>query len=225
MLTFERQSEQALLTYLDALRRRDAVLGYYEIQGLLFAVACSPEPVRPVEWFELIWLSDTPQFEEAGEAKAFFQLLLELSSHIDGEVQGERYRPGLDAQGRVSAQVLAQWCDGFLIGHQYLEELWLAALDDLDDDALFDQVQEALDSAVVFAMCENAVDESGDVALLAAHLQFQTLLEAYHSVQRRWGPVRKTWDIQDVYEDLESVSRDDQCPCGSGRLFARCCLH
>lgn len=225
MLIFERQREQALLAYLDVLRRCDAVLGYQEIQGLLFAVACSPEPVRPVEWFELIWLSDTPQFEEAGEAKAFFQLLLELSKHIDAEVRGERYRPGVDAQGRVSAEALSQWCDGFLIGHQYLEELWLVALDDLDDDGLFDQVQEALDCAITFAMSEFSADESGEAALLATHLQFQTLLEAYHSVQRRWEPAQKPWDIQDIYEELEPANRDDRCPCGSGRVFAQCCLH
>ena len=54
-------------------RLGDAVLDYQRLQGFLFAIACSPEPVKPSEWFELIWLDDEPQFDTEAEAKRFFE--------------------------------------------------------------------------------------------------------------------------------------------------------
>jgi uncharacterized protein len=225
MLIFEKQREQALLTYLDTLGTRDAVLGYHQIQGLLFAMACSPEHVRPAEWFELIWLSEDPQFDDAGDAKAFFHLLLDLSRYIDEEARAERYRPGLDANGHISSTALADWCDGFLLGHQYLEELWLIALDDLDDDGVFERVEQALDCAVAFAAGEFATEQTAMEDLLTAHLQFQELLDAYHSVGSQWLQAKKPWSVHDLYEQLEPAGRNDQCPCGSGRTFGLCCLH
>jgi yecA family protein len=224
MLTFEKRRERALLSYLDVLSNRDAVLSYQQIQGLLFAMASSPESVRPIEWFELIWLSDDPQFDDAGEAKTFFQLLLELSRHIGEEARGERYRPGLDAQGHISGAAMADWCDGFLLGHQYLEDVWQIALEDLDDDQLFDQVDEALNTAIAFAAGEFEVEGAED-ALLTARLQFQGLLDVYHSVHLRWSNAKRPWDVYACYDELEPVARDALCPCGSGRQFAQCCLH
>jgi uncharacterized protein len=225
MLMFEKQREQALLTYLDSLVRRDAVLGYYQIQGLLYAMACSPEPVRPAEWFELIWLSDAPQFDDVGDARSFWQLLVELARHIEAEARAARYRPGLDAGGNVSDVALADWCDGFLLGHQYLEEIWGVALDDLNDDELYERVDETLDQAAAFAAGELTDDPSAEETLLAAYLQFQELLVAYHAVHDAWGRVERTLDMQAMYEQLEPVGRDEWCPCGSGRRFGQCCLH
>lgn len=224
MLTFEKRRERALLSYLDVLGNRDAVLSYQQIQGLLFAVASSPEAVRPIEWFELIWLSDDPQFDDAGEAKTFFQLLLDLSRYIGEEARGERYRPGLDAQGRVSAAAMADWCDGFLLGHQYLEDIWQVALENLDDDELFNSIDETIDTAIAFAAGE--FDKEGaEEALLTARLQFQQLLDVYHSVHLRSDAAPRAWNVYECYEKLEPVARNAACPCGSGRTFEQCCLH
>ena len=43
MQYFEKQREETLLRFLDKLNARDAVLNYPQIQGLLYAMACSPE--------------------------------------------------------------------------------------------------------------------------------------------------------------------------------------
>lgn len=227
MLTFAKQNEQALLKFLNRLSRRDAVLGYHQIQGLLYAMACSPEPIKPSEWFELIWLDDEPQFDDAGEARTFYQLLVGLAQDIFEAARQERYRPALDASGICSAEALADWCDGFLTGHQYLENLWIAALHALDDDAVYEQVAATLDWAAAFVAGEIvdwAADDS-EAELAAACLQFQHLLGEYHAVQRRWAAGGGTRDAIAEFAALEPVGRDEPCPCGSGRPFARCCLH
>lgn len=227
MLNFAKQNEQALLKFLNHLSRRDAVLDYHQIQGLLYAMACSPEPIKPAEWFELIWLSDEPQFDDAGEAKAFYQLLLELSQGIGEAARQERYRPATVAGGVCSIAALAGWCDGFLTGHQYLENIWVVALDELDDDNLYEQVAATLDWAAAF-IGGDIVDlsaDNNDDELLAACLQFQQMLGDYYSVHRQWAAAGGYRDAGQSFAAMQAVGRDEPCPCGSGRLFGRCCLH
>jgi len=227
MLTFAKHSEQALLNYLNYLGNRNAVLSYHQIQGLLYAMAASPEPIKPSEWFELIWLSDDPHFDDAAEAKTFYQLLIDLSRHIGDLAERDMYRPGLDGSGSLSPAALADWCEGFLMGHQYLENLWLIELDDLDDAKLSDRVEAALDWAVAFVegeMVDLSADEVDD-NLLALQLQFQQLLTAYHAVHGLWYEGTHRRDVGQQFEEMQTVGRDEPCLCGSGRTFGQCCLH
>jgi yecA family protein len=227
MLQFEKQNEDALRTMLNGLGARDAVLNYQQIHGLLFAMANSPEPIAASEWFELIWLSDDPQFDDPGEAKTFYRLLLSLFRAIDGDVQAARYRPGVIGRENCSVEDLCDWCDGFLMGHHYLEDIWTVALDDLNDDQLYEQVDEALNWAVAFidgAVLDSEVDEADD-RFLAAHLHFQQLLENYRTVRSRLGESEFHLSVEKVFAEMQPVERDELCPCGSGHLFAQCCLH
>jgi len=226
MLNFAKHSEDALLGYLNVLSTRDAVLNYHQIHGLLYAMACSPEPIKPSEWFELIWLSDDPQFDDALEARTFYKLLVELFHSIDTDVRHERYRPG-GALKLESASALADWCDGFLAGHQYLENLWIVALDDLNDDHLYERVEAALDWAVAFVegdIVDWDVDDTDDV-LVTERLRFEQLLDDYRAVHKLWGDGTWQWDVEQQFVDMEPAARDDYCPCGSGRVFKQCCLH
>lgn len=224
MQLFEKQREETLLRFLDQLNTRDAVLNYSQIHGLLYAMACSPEPIKPAEWFELVWLNDDPQFECVADAKRFYELLVELFGSIAVDVQCNRFQLSA-ATIRDRALVLADWCDGFLIGHQYLEDVWGAALDELDDDELFMQVDEALDCAVAFVSGEVADwDDEGDF-MLTELVRFQQLLEDYRAIHTRCREGRSRWSVEQLFEEMQPVSADTECPCGSGRSFKACCLH
>jgi uncharacterized protein len=227
MLQFEKQNEEALQTMLNGLGARDAVLNYQQIHGLLYAMANSPEPIAAAEWFELIWLSDDPQFDDPAEAKKFYRLLLSLFQAINSDVQAARYRPGVVGRNNCTLDGLSDWCDGFLIGHHYLEDIWTVALDDLSDDELYEQVDAALNWAMAFVdgaiLDEEAEDD--DDRFLAEHLHFQQLLENYRAVRTRVGDGELHFSVERIFEEMQPVERDEHCPCGSGRLFAQCCLH
>lgn len=225
MLNLEKHREQALIHILDRLCDCDAVLGYHQIQGLLYAMACSPEPIKPTEWFELIWLSDDAPFDDKAEARSFYRLLVDLAQDIDESADKGRYRPGLDLHGELSPAVLADWCDGFLIGHHYLENLWSIALDDLDDDSLYEQIGAALQWAEVLSASEPERDEDADEQLLTMQVQFEQWLFAYHAVHERWHRGDFRWHVEDFFEQMRPVEAEAPCPCGSGRRFAACCLH
>ena len=225
MQPFEKQREETLLRFLDQLNTRDAVLNYSQIQGLLYAMACSPEPIKPAEWFELVWLNDDPQFECAADAKRFYELLVELFGSISVDVQRNRFQLDGTANIRDGVIALADWCDGFLLGHQYLEDVWGAALDEFDDDELFIQVDETLDCAVAFVSGEMAEwDDEGEF-ILAELVRFQQLLEDYRAIHTRCRGGRSRWSVEQLFEEMQPVSAQAECPCGSGRVFRECCLH
>jgi uncharacterized protein len=189
-------------------------------------MVCSPEQIRPAEWFELIWLSEDPLFDDMADARSFYRLLLELYQHIAEAARQERYRPGAEG-GALTREALADWCDGFLTGHQYLEDIWQVALDDLDDEQLFDAVGAALDWAVACAEGDLGAwnrDES-DTALGGAQLELLQLLASYHAVHRHWRSSGRRGDVGQLFEQMQPVTADEQCPCGSGRPFRHCCLH
>jgi uncharacterized protein YecA (UPF0149 family) len=51
------------------------------------------------------------------------------------------------------------------------------------------------------------------------------LLDDYRSVRLLWSDGNWQWDVEQQFVDMQPAARDDQCPCGSGRLFKNCCLH
>ena len=227
MLQFEKQNEDALQTILNSLGARDVVLNYQQIHGLLYAMASSPEPIAASEWFELIWLSDAPQFDDPADANTFYQLLLSLFRAIETDIQAARYRPGMAGAGSCSALQLADWCDGFLMGHQYLEEVWSAALDQINDDRLYEQVDAVLCWAMAFvdgSIVDECVEDDDD-RLLTEHLSFEQMLVEYRAVGLRASAGEPHLDLGQVFAAMQPVARDEACPCGSGRMFARCCLH
>jgi yecA family protein len=227
MLLFEQQSEDALRAMLNGLGTRDAVLNYQQIHGLLYAMANSPEPITASEWFELIWLSDDPQFDDPAEAKTFYRLLLSLFESIERDVRAARYRPGAAGLNVCTADGLYDWCDGFLMGHHYLEDLWTVALNDLNDDQLYEQIDAALDWAMAFV--EGVIlDGDGDDAddrFLAEQLHFQQLLENYRAAGSSLSETGLHLSVEKIFQEMQPVALDERCPCGSGRLFAQCCLH
>ncbi len=225
MQPFEKQREQTLLRFLDQLNTREAVLSYPQIHGLLYAMACSPEPIKPAEWFELVWLNDDPQFDDAADAQRFYHLLIDLFESIRSDVRQGRVRFHSGEHVEPDMDWLIDWSDGFLLGHQYLDEVWHRALDELDDDEPFEQVEDALACAIAFASGAIA-DASDDSDILQAEfVRFQQVLEDYRSIHKRCEPGQSRWSVEQIFAEMEPVAPEFECPCGSGRLFRQCCLH
>lgn len=221
-------------------RLGDAVLDYQRLQGFLFAIACSPEPVKPSEWFELIWLDDEPQFDTEAEAKRFLALLVEDMAALEQGLEQGQLLPFFCPTGIDQRRQLGQWCEGFLLAHQYLEELWELALMDIDSEAIDDAVTAALNLASAFTdvlaseqlQFDEGFDHShadGDKAekqqLQEAYQWFDEVLSVYADVRMQWQAFKASHDADQLFLALEPVARDELCPCGSGAVFAKCCLH
>lgn len=232
MFSIDKDAEAVLQDYLEKLQRSDAVLSYFQLQGLLFAVSCSPEPMKASEWFELIWLNDDPQFDDEAQAKTFYRLVADLQKRIASEQMAGNCLP-LPEQYQESWQnELAEWCQGLMLGHQYLEELWTVVIEDIDDEELNVCVDVVFNLAATFADLESArqqAQQEGD-DLLDCHLPeayqlFQRALQDYSNLSRHWGKLVSAVGVEQTFNALQPVGHSELCPCGSGKLFAHCCLH
>lgn len=232
MFSIDKDAEAALQDYLEKLQRSDAVLSYFQLQGLLFAVSCSPEPMKASEWFELIWLNDDPQFDSEDEAKTFYRLVADLQKRIAFEQMAGNCLP-LPEQYQESWQTeLAEWCQGLMLGHQYLEELWTVVIEDIDDEEMNVCVDVVFNLAATFADLEAArqqAQQEGD-DLLDCHLPeayqlFQRALQDYSNLSRHWSKLISAIGVEQTFDALQPVGHGELCPCGSGKLFAHCCLH
>ncbi len=232
VIDFDKNREQRLRKQLEELHSQEAVLSYYQLQGFLFSIACSPEQIRPSEWFDLIWLSDDPQFDDEKDARDFFRTVVALSEHIADMARQRRFLPFSASYSERWLSELSEWCDGMLIGHQYLEDLWLITLDDLDDQTFIEEVDAALGLASTFyeMASDKQLSFDEELALTDDHLPdayelFWKVLGTYATIGRIWA--ENTWemDSEQLFLALESVPKDELCPCGSGLIFAKCCLH
>lgn len=231
-MSFDKDGERVLRATIERLHGEEAMLSYYQLHGLLLALACSPEAIKPAEWFEMIWLNDEPQFDSEEEAKSFFKSVVSLFHQIQEMSQQHRFLPFSANYSERWQPELAQWCEGLLMGHQYLEDLWLIAIEDLDDASLTEEVEVTLSLAATFADFEDAKQMSleqdlslGDEHLPEAYQLFWKVLAGYACVASLWGESHWEADTEQMFLSLESVPRDQQCPCGSGEVFAKCCLH
>lgn len=229
---FDQEQERRLLNELLRLRRNEAVMSYYQLQGFLFAMQCSPEQVLPSQWFDLIWLTDEPQFDDEAAATGFFRSLVALSEYIAASVRQRRYLPFSQCFHQDMQPQLSEWCEGFLMGHHYLDDVWMVALDDLDDEPLEDSLADVLALATHFADLGDEMQLLLDRELAPdqqemadAYQQLSQKLAVYAGVSSRWQRQPWAFDINQLFLALESVPADESCPCGSGKTFAKCCLH
>jgi yecA family protein len=123
---------------------------------------------------------------------------------------------------------LSQWCEGLLIGHDWLEDIWTESSVDIDLDdgsSLQDTLDAVLAIITLFADIPQGLAESEDPDTLKAKLAFA------------WEPLLSTalleyaqigHELRRLAEELAKLyartGRNDPCPCGSGQKFKRCCM-
>ena len=110
--------------------RPAGTLAYHELQGFLFAVACSPEMLEPSEWMAAIFNDADPRYADLEEAQHVLDQFRALYNDMNTAVLAGT--PSLPADCDVSADLLANfdheaplasWSRGFVEGHDWLRKL------------------------------------------------------------------------------------------------------
>jgi uncharacterized protein len=128
---FTKKQASRLMAFLSAPERPDGTMGYCELSGFLFAVACSPDPIMPSEWLPLVFDEQGGGYKDQKEAQEVMTDLMALYNKInDGVLKkkpalppGCEPRPeGIDNFERDAP--LCRWSRGFGDGHAWLEDVW-----------------------------------------------------------------------------------------------------
>jgi uncharacterized protein len=158
------QAEIAALTeFLLDPTRPDDTLRFQELQGFLYAVACSPELVPPSAWLPAISDEEDIGFEDDAEAQRIMGLIIGLYNGINDSVfvRSDSLPPGCEFHANIEDNFgeelpISLWSRGFMMGHEWLAEVW--------DEYL----PEELD------------DEVGSAALVLSFFSSRKLAELYH---------------------------------------------
>ena len=229
------ESANALAAFLEHADRPAGTLSYHELQGFLFAVATSPELVRPSEWMPVVFGDKEPEYSNLDEAQTILGAMMTVYNDVNASVRSGhpvlpadcRFRRNLLANFEEEAPV-SRWSRGFSRGYQWLRDDWDECVpDDFDadfglllmvltffatEDLASDYVKEmggtdlATEAAKVRRMFPQTMAEFARIARLIQHVLLKTELSAAPA-----PPARAT------------AGRNDPCPCGSGRKYKKCC--
>ena len=212
--------------------RPAGTLRYHELQGFLFAVASSPELVKPSEWMPIVFGDAEPDYGSIDEARGVIAELMTLYNAINSAILTGRGALPVDCTFRTElltnlddASPVSQWSRGFLQGHQWLEDVWNAYVpSELDEEfgAMLMTLSFFASKEIAEAFCIET--EGKNLAELAA-----TIKRVFPKAAAEYANLART--IHQVVGESETVAqsrdtkigRNEPCPCGSGRKYKRCC--
>jgi len=93
------------------------------LQGMLCAVASSPDAIAPSRWIEEA-LGQDQEFESAEQAEAFMGLLMRFYNQTVEELADGKGLTFYVFPGDDGEDDLATWCDGYLAGMELSEVNW-----------------------------------------------------------------------------------------------------
>jgi len=192
------------------------------LHGYLTAIAIGPETIMPAEWLPRVWGQDgsaAPNWKNAKEEERILNLIMRFMNEvlITFEVAPKEFEP-LYCEHEHNGQTLIDgeaWSWGFWEGMELRpgswEPIWESDVAELMRPLYLlgaDEIEEA-----ELPLVEDPVK--------AHHLALE--IEAnLPAIYRYWLPLRKA-AVETVRHDTPKVGRNDDCPCGSGKKFKKCC--
>lgn len=135
---------KTLAEFLVADGRPKNTKNYPELNGFLYALACSPEPVDAELWLPMVFNEKKVTYRNAQEQQDIKQRLLDEFSQIEeiikshSPVLADYFRPADELLENFDEDSpIAHWGRGFLAGHDWLEALWDAHFPEKNIDELF----------------------------------------------------------------------------------------
>jgi len=217
--------------------RPEGSLGYFEVYGFLFSIACSPEIIRPSEWLPMLFNEQDASYANMEEGESILQQLVDLYNVINGQVMmGGVTLPGdmtlqKPAMDNVDGD-LGQWCKGFTLGHEWLVDLWR----DYTPDELDEELGSSMMVLSFFStdkLAQAYYQEFAEASGESLENFAQTLLDMFEDAMNSYAHIGQSIQIalaeqhqvQQPHIKEPVVGRNDPCPCGSGKKYKKCCLH
>ena len=124
---------KTLAEFLVAEGRPKKTKNYPELNGFLYAVACSPEVIDTDLWLPMVFDNKKVKYKDDEERKLITQGLLDEFSNIEegiktlSPVLADYFRPSDELMENFDEDSpIAHWGKGFVSGHDWLEEIWNA---------------------------------------------------------------------------------------------------
>jgi len=192
------------------------------LHGYLTALVIGPEAVMMPEWLPRVWGSESehgPKFDNSKQKERIVNLIGRFMNEISitFEVAPKEYEPLFcehEWEGRTLIDAEA-WAWGFWEGmhlrEQAWEPIWSSDLAPLMEPIYLLGAEEVEEDEAAL------VDDPDKRHKLAIEME-----SAIPMIERFWAPHRKS-AVAQVQRDAPKTGRNDDCPCGSGKKFKKCC--
>lgn len=202
-------------------RTPDDAMTLDTLHGYLTAIAIGPETIMPAEWLPRVWGDEggAPKWKNSKEEERIVNLIMRFMNEIliTFEVAPKEFEP-LYCEHEVDGQTLIDaeaWTWGFWEGMELREGSWEEIWDS--------EVAELMRPLYLLGADEIEEEELPEVEdPVKAHklaLEMEANLPAIH---RFWATRRKP-AVETVKREDPKVGRNDDCPCGSGKKYKKCC--
>lgn len=235
--TFTAAMAGKLRTFLASPQRPPKTMTYHELHGLLFALVCTPDLVKPSEWLPLIFGDEDVNFGDKEEVNEIFGALMALYNQISSEVQTGRV--ALPKSCRVDPAPLAnlepaaplrEWSRGFQHGYIWLEETWNTYTPKKLDTEVGGQLLVLMffsDPKIAKGFLKEVGKKESELPEIA-----EQMIKLFPDAMKRFAHMGTSiWSalLQDQEDGGHAptpaprIDRNDPCPCGSGKKYKRCC--
>lgn len=226
---------------------REECLNLKEIEGLLYAVVVTPEPIMPNEWLPIIFDDERHEYVSIEPMRQLLNELLDAYNQYNTmHLKGSLHFPYDPKQMTLDLfDTMKDWCWGFFLGLELRSELWTSGLsarkvnlslerdpidksfkiiqflvdDDFDDVEFINEIKGGIPAEV----------NEDDIEMYAEWSCLELLPTIVGNIQEFASEMEKiTVSDQTVKQTpVQSIhiGRNDPCPCGSGKKYKKCCLH
>jgi len=208
------------------------------LDGFFAALVLNPRLIMPSEYLPWIWDmeqgEDAPAFASLEQANRVLQLVMLYYNSVLTTIGNDDFAPLLytlkqeddseffDAEG---------WSEGFMRGIFLFVEPWneifekhpelLAPMVLLGTEQGWDALEKSADVKQATQDAYEAIP--GAVALLNEHFTEQREAETRKRLAMHGHSSGLVSDVLDMPNARFKVGRNEECPCGSGKKFKKCC--
>lgn len=219
-----------LADFLAADGRPEGTMNYAELHGFLFALACSPEPLKPAEWQPMIFNGEDASFTSQQESEAVMAAIMAIHDETARQVQQEAVAlPQFCSLAEIPMDNFADdapighWARGFLHGHDWLSEVWDAYI----PEEMSAELGSCLIVLTFFAerkLAQEYCKESEATLETMAESATDHLESAMRSYASMGRAIQLALGPRTPYVREQKIGRNDPCPCGSGKKYKQCCM-
>ena len=203
-------------------RCADDAMTMDSLHGYLTALVIGPEDVPLAEWLPLVWgpaESQTPTFKSDKEFQHIVGLISRFRNEIaiTFEVSPKEFEPLFCEHEWEGKSVLdgEAWTWGFWEGINIRadawEPIWISNIAPLMRPIYLLGAEEIEEAEMTL------VDDPVKCHKLTIEIE-----AAIPEIYRYWQPVRKS-GVVTVQRETPKIGRNDECPCGSGNKYKKCC--
>jgi uncharacterized protein len=205
---------------LDSLPNEDAMT-LEMLDGFFTALHCCPHVILPSSCIYIILNDDDDEaeasFEDEKQFCSFLELITRYWNDVGGRLQSGEFQPFLDDVQDVGCG----WSIGFLRGVMLAEGNFKPMMRDREESMVF---------MVVFMLAFGNDECYEDLPALfdeeiTPEIREELLEGLSAGVVLLYSRFRNSGGIvtsQPIYDN--KIGRNDQCPCGSGKKYKKCCL-